>query len=411
MNDWITSLRPECGPFVDPARAFVDRWIGDCPDGADGVRRLSEVVRRYLSDETNENDDARFVDEAGAFLALLLVRHVGSGAHVREGDKHWIRLGARGVFDPFGAMSAVLDSPAPLKVLRDAIAHAEAEARDAGPTSRVMLAIEREVERERSDLRVSARGAQSVVFESHATYGDDRGTLEVDLRQAIERTSQLDLGEVEREARSLVSLFPGAAIPDSEETNAFARMRSTIFPRIVAGDFESKLPDGTPRILSIRSRRLAFFGDLRVTFQARTESRARYLSERELTHALEGASISEVVDAALDNLAKTRANARLESFGEHQVLIFRSADSLDAARVLLPGLPEVAREVFAGPWLVALPHRDILAVAPYHPELVLPFEAYAQDLFERAPHGISPHIVLMDDLGELRALDRAVDYR
>ena len=106
---WLSRLAPVAGPLLPAARAFLDGHPGaprPLGEGGDGLRQLADAIDDWAErEEVDAQDEERFVEGAGAVLALLLLAHVGEGAHVAKEGTHRVRLGRGGFFDPFAAIA------------------------------------------------------------------------------------------------------------------------------------------------------------------------------------------------------------------------------------------------------------------------------------------------------------------
>jgi len=76
------------------------------------------------------------------------------------------------------------------------------------------------------------------------------------------------------------------------------------------------------------------------------------------------------------------------------MVVARSGDALDSARLVLPGLHGVLATELDPPFAVAVPHRDLLlAVSGADPEMLEALARRVADEYARAPHRISPQIL------------------
>src|SRR5689334_19686634 len=105
MSAWLTGkLARNAGPLAAAAQAFLAAKLGekaqDFRGGSAGIVFLCEEILRFMAaDHASEEDERRFIEGAGALLALLLIDHLGDGSHVVRGTVHRIRLGKYGFFD------------------------------------------------------------------------------------------------------------------------------------------------------------------------------------------------------------------------------------------------------------------------------------------------------------------------
>lgn len=360
------------GALVSAARSLRDRI--DAPRGSPGLRALADAVDAYAhGDDLGLPEDERFVEAAGALLGLLLVDALG-GAHAVRGDAHRVRLGARGQIDPFAAVDAALDAEDPRSALRDHVARAEAEAAGTGPISRVALSFEASLAEARPDRHVTA--SFGLVLEL------DDGT-EIDLARVAEATA----GEPHRAVRAatdrLVTMLPGGP---GGGALSWAEARTRLLPRLCATSFLVEMAGhGRGRLLA---RGVAH--DVAVALIVAFEGRSRFLRQDELGDL--GVGADEALRVAVDNLAGRSERARLARVDTHAgpMIIARTGDGLDSARLLLPGLHDVLSAELPSPILAAVPHRDaLLAVTGADGAIVEAFRAHVADEHARAPHRIS----------------------
>lgn len=377
MTDWREAWRPTCGPLVDASKQLVSEPF---PRGGDGVRALAALIDHFSSEEleaeaenrrgVKEAEDRAFVEQAGALLGLLLVDHIGDGALVSCDGAHRVRVGARGFVDPFAIIDGVLDADDPRRALAAAIAQAEAEAHDRGPLSRVMAAVERRLVTARPELRVALRFEALLVLD---------GEVELDLRRLISATEGESEETVESAARKLVDLVPGGSA--TRET-AWADARDRLLPRLVPATFA---PGGHTSLL-----RRPVVADVALALLVQHEDRARYVRADEL--ARWGLGEDGVIDVAITNLAARSASARFARIDTDAgpLVVARTGDGLDAARLVLPGIHDVLAKELGSPLRVGVPHRDtLIACATGSAALERSVAARVRDDHARAPHRIS----------------------
>jgi hypothetical protein len=315
-------------------------------------------------------DETALVEEGGAFLALLLVDALPAARHVERAGAHRLRI-ARGVFDPFAALDAALDADDPRAALAAAIRAAEAEARGEGPVSRVLVAFEARLGAERPDLAVArSDGALAVLAD---------GT-EVDLARVVTATATEDTEAVVRAVARVGSMIPrGGAAP----AEPWANVRDDVLPRLVGAAFLADLRSrGAATTLALAP--LAPGVDVALVV-AQTD-RARFVRAAEL--ASWGCAPDDALRVAVGNLAARSDTARFfrADTDDGPMLVARTGDGLDSARVLLPGLRDVLARELGLPALVAVPHRDALLAAP--PALADALARSAESELARAPHPI-----------------------
>src|SRR5690606_25725132 len=119
MSLWLDENLFERGGALSPAaQRFLNERLGERAHtfrgGSAGIVFLCEEVLRFLAlEQVSDEEERRFIEGAGARLGLLLIDHVGDGAHVARGAVHRVRLGKYGFFDPFAAIDRMLDAPSP----------------------------------------------------------------------------------------------------------------------------------------------------------------------------------------------------------------------------------------------------------------------------------------------------------
>ncbi|MFT5358021.1 MAG: hypothetical protein ACI9KE_005258 [Polyangiales bacterium] len=369
MSPWWRD--PRGGPLGDAADAFV-HWRGGHPaHGTAAVAWLSEHLDDFAhDDDAPPSDDERFVEGGGAFLGMVLITE-REGRHARRGTDHRVLLGMHGSFDPFGAIDAALDADEPRSELAARIRSAEDESNDTGPTSRVVAAFAQVLRdspqprllRERFDLEVVT----------------DDG-IEVNLRRAADTTQEQGESALRAAVAKLASMLPGNS-EDSDEST-WEQLKDRLVPRLVTEVFAAELKNTGRGELAT----WPLGHGLRVALQARFETRARYIRSDEVE-----AWNEDAYAVALGNLAGQSAAARFAALEvEHGPLVVaRSGDGLDSARILLPSLKDVLRTHLGESFVIAAPHRDTLLAAPDTEGGRDLLRVRASDLAARAPHAIS----------------------
>lgn len=380
---WLERMRDPGGPLVDAAARFVEaRGLAPYPEGADGLRRLGAVMEGFVfDDEAGAIDEAeahRFVEGAGALLGLLLIAALGGRHHEHDGA-HRVALGPHGFFDPFAAVDGALDAESPRGELARRVAAAEAEAAGRGPVSRVVGAFARALPRHRPELSIAAQRELSLELSD--------GT-EVDLASVARATDDQPDEAVEQAVDRIAALLGGGSdgVPSEEA-------RARLLPRLVPERFARELAEqGRGEIVA-----LPVAGELRCALVLGYGDRARYVRPGELAGWQLDAEAARAV--ALQNLAARSADARFGRLDtEHGPLVVaRSGDGLDAARLLLPALPEVLAAELSPPFVVAVPHRDaLLACSAADAGVVEALRARAREDAARAPHAITDALYELD---------------
>lgn len=379
MSSWWRD--PRGGPLCDAADAFV-QWRGGEPAPAtDAVAWLSGHLDDFAhDDDAPPSDDERFVEGGGAFLGMVLVT-ARQGRHARRGTEHRVLLGEHGSFDPFGAIDAALDADDPLHELAERLRFAEDEARGVGPTSRVVAAFATALAEAATPRRVRERFDLEVVT--------DDG-IEVNLSRAAETTQDQSPDALVVAVAKLVSMLPGNSTDGDD--GSWEELGPRLVPRLVTEAFALELKETGRGELAT----WPLGHQVRVALQARFETRARYIRKDEVAAWDEDAYV-----VALANLAKQSAGARFAALDvEHGPLVVaRTGDGLDSARILLPSLADVLRTHLGENIVLAAPHRDTLLAAPDTVEGRSLLRARADDLAARAPHAISAELFRLDDGG------------
>ncbi len=396
MASWIDALASRSGPLGSAAQHFAARHgiERDPPRGVAGLLTLRDLTLRLLADQAEEQTDEterRFIEGAGAYLGLLLLDHVGEGAHSERGGEHRLHLGRHGTFDPFAGMARVLEADDARAALLAEVALAEAEARGEGPAARVVREVERQLEA--LDLRVRERWADKLWVDQHGQ------RVEIDLGRVVEVTR----GESSRTLEGAVRRVCAALAPDSGPSELpWEAVRERIFPRLQGRAFVDALP--SPKSLHL----LQLAREVWVTLVLRYEERARYVRVDEIeTWSKDGAT---PLAQALQNLAHAYERAR---FARHDtasgpLVIAESRDGLDAARLLLPGVRALFCAELGSPCVVGVPHRDTLLAAPLSsPSAIATLQERVDEAVSRAPHAISRSLLIVNEQGVLSELHAA----
>jgi len=384
---WIDALASRSGPLLTAAAHFAASHglERDPPRGVPGLRALSGLITNARA--TNDSEE-KFVEGAGAYLGLLLLDHLPSGAHVTNAGEHRLRLGHHGFFDPFAAVAGALDASDPPRALIDAVKLAEAEAAGSGPTARVVNELL---------ARLTEQPNVSVVrhFDRKLWLDVDGTRIEIDLERAIAVTRDETPGVLQHVvARLCSSLLHEAAPLLSWET---ARLQ--LFPRLVGPKFLEGLPSSEDLHL------LPLGPEVWVSLILRYRERARYVRQAEVETWSKDGALPKA--QALHNLARSCERARfLQHATEHGPLVIaESRDGLDAARLLLPGLHEVLAPALGSSFIVATPHRDtLLACSSERAGMRAELEQRVASAVRAAPHAIASTLWLVSGPGELRAL-------
>ncbi len=333
------------------------------------MRWLAAQLEDFVDRDSDEAEDDRFIEGAGAVLGLLLIEHLGGRTRERDGC-HRVQLGRFGWFDPFAAIEEILDSDDPRGRLSEYLSVATREAESTGPVSRVVRVFADELRRARPDLDIESQFALTVDLNNGAT---------VDLAR-LERVARDQDDVAAREAaRRIISMLPGS---ETHEATPWDEVTPRLLPRLVSQKFLERLPPEQGLHLQ------AIGHDVCLTLQLRYGTRARYVRQSEVdawavARSLEPAKIRQ---RAIDNLLAKSRSLRLERAG-CDILRVRHGDGLDGARLLVPDLAGRLEGIASGEWLAAAPHRDLLLLGPAHTLAAL--SKQAEDAAQRAPHPIS----------------------
>lgn len=387
-----TSVRQRAGVLADAAELFAAQWLGnDCKlSGGDGLVALCRAVQQFVYvPDVDEETERRFVEGAGALLGVLLIEHIDGASHVGRAGAHRVRLSAHGFFDPFAAMDSVLDAQDIRGELRRQVQLAEAEAAARGPVSRVVSALHSALLRERPELAIEEQ------FDCMLSLRDRRRdeSLQLDLKRAVESTRDQDDEAVQRVTRRLLSLLPGA--PETPQLSA-SEFEQRVLPRIARADAVRDLSSqGKTTLLSH-----PLSAELVVAFVLEYEGRARYVRSSEVEELAMGAA--DALGCAVRNLRARSDRARVvrEPCVEGFMLVARSGDGRDSARVLLTELFDEL-SVRLGPSIcLAIPHRDtFFACAADQPHVTRQVAQRASEDHARAPHALSSRLYRLTPAG------------
>lgn len=380
---WLDALAPRGGPLVAAARSFLEEHPGAPPTpvgrGAEGLRSLAAALDAWaeLEEEPTSADDERFVEGAGALLACIVLDHFPSGAHAAKEGAHRVRIGAHGFFDPFRAIESALEGPTARVVLARELARAEDEAAARAGVGRALALLERRLVEARPELTI--RDA----FDHHVVLSDG---VELDLSRILLATEGEDERAVARAIDKLVSMLPGG--PSAPERD-LGEVRQALLPRLVPRDFL----DDSPGMRDELALKPVLGGALHAALILGYEGRARYVRQRELAHW--SLAPGDALAIALENLAARSARARFARVdtAHGPLVVARTGDGLDGARLLLPTLHDVLAPELGSPFLAAAPHRDALFACAIEPrELRDALAARVRDDAARAPHRISDRL-------------------
>jgi len=386
---WIDRVAEQAGPLTSVAQRFAQHH--GLPLDSSTEDTLLGLARTIERDESD--DERAMVEGAGALLGVILIAHF-DGRHRNRGAKHRCQLGTVAphiTFDPFAAIERVIDADNIRHELAHQVQLAETEVRHQGPVSRVITELGEQLQTAGLPHRVSD------VFDTTAWLGPD---IEVDLSRVIDATHEGV--SVERAVRRIVESLSNAGAQDAVP---WSEARERILPRIVNAAFLSTLPGGGKRLWSD-----SVGPGIYVTLVLSYERRARYVRLAEIDRW--GVTNTAAKREALKRLAARSNETRLGKVDTHDgsMVVSKTGDGLDSARVLLPGMFDLLRDELGPNFLVALPHRDTLIACAAEPaHLVVGVQEHAERESRRAPHAISDQLWRMTRPGlleEVRHLRR-----
>ena len=244
-----------------------------------------------------------------------------------------------------------------------------------------MLAFEESLALARPELVVVEQ------FELSLSLGDG---IEVDLAPVARSTEDQGDGALAQAVDKLVSMLPGAeegevGISDWDEAEG------RLLPRLVPERFLTEIHEASPERGRLWSSPLGH--GVRVTLLMTYPGRSRYVRGDEVQ--CWGRSEEELREAYLRRLAARSQQARFAAVDtpEGPLVVARTGDGLDSARLLLPTLFGVLAAELEPPIVAAVPHRDaLLAASGERAAMVEALAARAADDAARAPHAISPRL-------------------
>jgi hypothetical protein len=399
---WIDAVASRSGPLHTAATQFavIHGLETDPPRGVGGLCALSRLISDARADldhsdaEDSESEEREFVAGAGAYLGLLLLDHLPSGAHVAHSGEHRLRLSAHGFFDPFAAVASALNAHDAPRALLEAIQRAEAEAAGSGPTARVAATLR---------ARLSEQPHVSVLdhFDERMWLDVDGTRVELDLARVISSTQ----GESDALLGHAVDRLCSSLLHEASPLLSWEAARPLLFPRLLGKAFVDSLPDA--RDLHLRP----MAPDVWQALVLRFKDRARFVRRAEVeTWSAESRERVLPDQHALTNLAHSSNTARFLQHDTQQgpIVVAESRDGLDAARLLLPGLYAVLAPALGARFIVATPHRDtLLACAVTPAPLIAELRARTDAAVRGAPHAISQQLWLVKGPGQIESYSQA----
>ena len=388
--------------------AFQWQWLEDqlaagvLPEGADQFNGIHEALVARFAEVFEPDSDLHFTAVAGNPEDYGTVEAMGWAARIDDASvEPAIRARAFGAIakalaeaDEISAAIATVESrpdlagaaidralegPDARSVLAEEVRRAEAEAAGAAGVGRLMRLLE---ERLGSDRVARAFGPEVIL---------DDG-VELDLGRVLRATEDESEAAAVQAMDKLVSMLPGRGGAGL----AWEEIEARLVPRLVAPGFVARLGAEGRGALAARA---LFGGALEVTLVLAYDDRARYLRDDELDAAR--CSLDDALALAARNLAARSEGARFARVdtGDGPIVVARSGDGLDGARLLLPTLHDVLSTELGSPFLAAVPHRDALWASADSPALAEALRARVAEDAARAPHAISAALFRVDARG------------
>lgn len=393
---WLDALSPRGGPLVAAAVRFLRTHRGapraPVPSGAGGLRALARALDAWAEQETDpsSDEDEQFVEGAGALLGCLLLAHFADAAHVARDGAHRVRIGPYGFVDPFRIVESALEGPSARAVLAEELARAEEEAAGRAGLGRALRLLRAALASARPELSIRD------CFEQHVRLSDG---VELDLTRVLVSTEGEDESAAAHAIEKLVSMLPGGT--GGRDVVPWDEAKRALLPRLVPADFTTSL--GTSSAGGELACRSALGHTVSVALVLVYEGRSRYVRASEL--AAWSCEFERALATALENLAMRSSAARFARVETNAgpLVVARSGDGLDGARLLLPTLHDVLAPELGSPFLAAAPHRDALFACAVEPSaLRAALARRTRDDAARAPHRISDQLFVVGARGAVR---------
>ena len=368
------------GPLAAAAVRFLNSLGLDAstpPSGAVGLRLLLRSMETQLSDD-RVDDELEFIEGAGAFLGLLLLKGLG-GEHQQHRERHLLRLGRFGLFDPFEAVSTCLGEARIDQALVDAISTAEDEAQGRAGFGRLAVLFRERLGQERPELALISQHGPELQLE-HRHTGD---TVVVDLDRTHRATNGASAATLHKALRELVGLIPGAGDSagmawEDAKPRLRPRLQSAAFTAALPSELQGKIPS-VPITDGLQAALVLDCGD-----------RFRYVTSNEIQDWCVG--LSTALDQSFTNLGHRTDMSRFDVIAKSAgtLISSRHGDGCDAARILLPEVQALLRRALGGQVVVGMPHRDMLmATSSNDTDAIRELRSQVENAAARAPHAIS----------------------
>jgi Protein of unknown function (DUF1444) len=200
------------------------------------------------------------------------------------------------------------------------------------------------------------------------------------------RIAQLQPRGLRRQAeRWVVELLRAADAPDAMAD--FAQIKDRLLPMI--------LPEAGAASAAAFHRPLT--PGLVIAYAVDYDRTIAYVPARRFMQW--GVNAEQTHDLALSNLAsrsaEISAHAAQDEQGQINLMLFQTMDGYDASRLLLPSLYQRLRPYLGGPFLAAIPNRDILLCFRDDAETVEKLRPQVAADYRRMPHQITDQLLLV----------------
>jgi hypothetical protein len=181
----------------------------------------------------------------------------------------------------------------------------------------------------------------------------------------------------------------------------WTQAQAGILPRLVGPRFFAELlRGGAGQALCT----VPVVGEMKLCFVLSEHGRVRYVRTSELERWMQ--SPEQVLHTARANLARRSDRAKLTCFDRDQgrLVVAKSFDGLDAARLLLPGLHDLLAPELGSPFVAAAPHRDALFACPLGSQTLSAMRERAAHEAAQARYAITAQLFLVEPNARLSLL-------
>lgn len=366
-----------CGSFLRAAERVAHAFdLGRLAPGKEGLATIAraliqaidelDALDRALPPPPHLEDDA-LIEGFGALLGLALAETLG-GETLENQNRHGIRFGRYGYFDPFMAVRSTLEADDPRETLAEYLDRASEEACGRGVIALAYRCFADALRAEGIADDFEPMFPTSAVLPSGEIVSLER------LAQSSEQAPTI--------ARHLARMLNRNVASLTDEQRA-----TLVYPRLVGERFFEGLGEYRARLYARE-----FASGLWASLIAHYGDRARFLREDEVPDP----ELQERL--ALERLDRSRRELKLEPEGALYHLASR--DGLDASRLLLPRLQRELESRIGEIVFVGVPHRDLLLASSDRCVL----EAAVESAYQRAPHPISSAVYTLTGDRLARAL-------